>query len=378
LPFGIRPLLCASPLVFHLHSRLLPPGEASSPGCAFLFFRAMPLPSFVQDMFITSNDALERRLVNGTSKELDLGSDPQLLLHTWIALYTVAQILLLILLATLLIRRRTAGSGRGWTLLNFLFTMLLNTVVFCILYYSGEQANPNPPIGLCLTQATLKHGTGPMTQAAILCLAVHVFISTRASINAQKDSPRTIRILLVVPYLMFIAGALPVLIMGLMYPVNVERVEHLYYCSLNSNIYGDISTFVGVAIILTAAVIQGRTVMTLRRSWLRVRKLRASGAIDVSLIVRISVLVGLQIVLIILTVASFVIGGIVSDWVVAVYEGLLPIFAFAVFGLRRSILEMWFPCFIPPKQSTISSDLFSSGHTAPKMGTEKRSAGAMV
>lgn len=298
--------------------------------------------------FSLRDHELDRRLVGPQShKTLDLGDDPYVLLDTWIIIYTIGQVLLLLLIGTLW-KKRQSRSWKGLTLMNMLFTMFLNSVIMCILFYAGQQANPNPPTGLCLAQATLKHGSGPMTQVAILSLGIEAFISIRATIASGKQSTRVSILLLGAPYASFIVWSIPVAIMGVLNPENIERLDpaYSYYCSYRNNMFGDINTTFGVLAILATAVIQSLTARILHRSWRSTRQMRASGGIDFSLIVRICVFVALQILFIILTAINMVPSSASAPFTLGefidIFQSLVPIIAFFIFGFRSSILEVWF------------------------------------
>lgn len=323
------------------------------------------------------NHELDRRLVNASDSVLLLGDDPYILLDAWIVIYSVGQVVLLLLMGTLW-KKRKAGSWKGLTLINMLITMFLNSIIVSILYYAGQQANPNPPTGLCLAQATLKHGSGPMTEVAILSLGVEAFLSTRASIASRQQSTMASILLLGAPYAAFIVWSIPVAIMGVLHPENIERLDQTYYCSYGNTVFGDITTSFGVLAILATAVIQGWTARLLHRTWRATRQVRASGGIDLSLIIRICVFVGLQIVFIILTVidmflepdsARFALGQFVN-----IFESLVPLIAFFIFGLRSSVLEVWFGRWWNPSSSTTTTSQLKSKPWA-NSGVSEREAG---
>jgi len=325
--------------------------------------------------FLPRNHELDRRLVNGSDNVLILGDDPDVLLDAWIIIYTVGQVLLLLLIGTLW-KKRESRSWKGLTLMNMLITMVLNSATFCILFYAGQQTNPNPSTGLCLAQATLKHGSGPMTEVAILSLGVEVFLSLRASIRGSKQSTRVSILLLGAPYASFIVWSIPIAVMGVHHPENIERLTRVYwyYCSYRNDIFGDMTTTFGILAILATAVIQSLTARILQRSWRSTRQMRASGGIDFSLIVRICVFVALQILFIILTAISMIyqsnstafnFGGFVN-----IFQSLVPIIAFIIFGFRSSILEVWFGRWWHPSTfiASIASISFTSPHPMAESG----------
>jgi hypothetical protein len=58
-------------------------------------------------------------------------------------------------------------------------------------YYSGHILDPNPPFGLCLTQAIFNHGSDPMFIVASLALIVELLIETRLlSVRVRREYRR--------------------------------------------------------------------------------------------------------------------------------------------------------------------------------------------
>lgn len=286
--------------------------------------------------------------LNAPNVTLQLGPNPAVLLDIWLIAYTLGQILMLLLVGTLLWKRRAIGSGRSWrglTLINMLLTMFLNSTINLILYYAGESANPDPPPGLCLVQATLRHGSGPMTEVAIMSLAIETFLSTRGAVNMKKLPVGIIVLLLLLPYFSFFLWAIPIAVMGMAHPLKIHRLGQAFYCTYSNNMYGDVTTLYGVLAILITAVIQSFTARFLHRTWRTTRDLRASGGIDLSLVVRIWVFTGFQILFILMTVLDLPLAASpkrMLDQAIEVFQSLVPVIAFVLFGLRSSILELWF------------------------------------
>lgn len=83
------------------------------------------------DLSLHSHE-LDRRLVNASDNVLLLGDNPFVLLDSWIIIYTVGQVFILLLMGTLW-KKRKAGSWKGLTLINMFITMFLNSIIVCIL-----------------------------------------------------------------------------------------------------------------------------------------------------------------------------------------------------------------------------------------------------
>jgi len=281
---------------------------------------------------------LYSRLVNGYDFQLNVGRN---LLTTWLVLFSVGQGLLLCLLITIIFAKAIRIKERNPIMTNLILTGLLSAISPCLLYYFGEVENPNPPTGLCLTQATIKHGTGIMAIVALLALVIEIFMTTQRTVRSRGPGHYPLRVisLLAAPYLAFVAFAVPVLVMGLRELKNVERVEHLAYCSLKNDIYGTITTAMGILVTLSTVGFEAYTIHLVRKSRKAVQRLHNSKQIDIPLLIRVCIFSGLQIVFIIVTVIDIIPG--TNDVVSFTYESLMPTAFFFVFGLRSDLIRTW-------------------------------------
>jgi len=199
-----------------------------------------------------------------------------------------------------------------------------------------------------------------------MSLAFETFLSTRSAITAKKAPMSVIVLLLVLPYFSFLLWAVPIAVMGAIHPVNIERVDHAYYCSYNNGPFGDVCTLYGIIAILATAAIQGCTARILHRNWRSTRSLRASGGIDLPLILRICVFTLFQILFILATVIELYVQPALTARLLSqgieVFQAFVPIIAFMLFGLRTSLLKLWFWWWPRPPSTTLnaSSVLFNS------------------
>ncbi len=170
-----------------------------------------------------------------------LGPHPLVLINVSFFFVCLGQLSLILLLGTLCFSKHVLK--RNATLINLLVVTAGVTVPGALLwvshtlsrvsfadtwpsYYAQHILDPEPPFGLCLTQAILKHGTDPMFIVCSLALILDVLCETgmimisitrrtrqlvvrfdSSESRASDDSYISLKKLLASPYIVFVVFA---------------------------------------------------------------------------------------------------------------------------------------------------------------------------
>ncbi|KAG9003221.1 hypothetical protein FRB90_011234 [Tulasnella sp. 427] len=277
----------------------------------------------------------------------DERTQPVLLAWHWI-LIVGGQILLPFLLITMLLSHNVR---RDPTLVNMIITWILFTVVLSLLYYTGHQHGPEPPFGLCLTQASLLSGAPVMSCAAGLALVLQVFLRLRNLVQKvttsgkmtnkddrryQVDTRWRARAFVIVPYILLFIFTLAALIISLRDRSIVTRKRAWLFCSVDGPIVVAVSvvsaTFSAITLILEAWI-----ALIFYRHGTQVASTKTESAFTVRIILRViafSAFSGL-------CWLSFAIMGSKWDVVPWMLLACVPLVAFFIFGSQKSVLRVW-------------------------------------
>ncbi|KAK0208783.1 hypothetical protein DFS33DRAFT_473511 [Desarmillaria ectypa] len=120
------------------------------------------------------------------------------------------------------------------TLVNLWITFVVYSISYCILLYSGQVDATALPSKVCLVQTAMVHGAPSMSAVAGLLVVIQArsFFSQPSSSNTTKR-PHSVKIFLVLPYLVFLVFALMAGILGKLYPERIYTPNDLY-CSLRN------------------------------------------------------------------------------------------------------------------------------------------------
>ncbi|KAF8585775.1 hypothetical protein K439DRAFT_1615664 [Ramaria rubella] len=106
---------------------------------------------------------------------------------TWITLNLIGQFSLLVLLITFYYFK-TLPQRNNHYLVNFLLTVFLATVPTTLLFWTGNQGWKQPPHNICVAQAVLMDGVGPMYSTALVILAFRTWEDVRAVVRHQDGT----------------------------------------------------------------------------------------------------------------------------------------------------------------------------------------------
>ncbi|ETW87020.1 hypothetical protein HETIRDRAFT_166543 [Heterobasidion irregulare TC 32-1] len=231
------------------------------------------------------------------------------------------------------------------TVVNFCITMIIYSIVFCLLIYGGQYRLGHPNKALCIAQASMIMGTLPMMCVAALVLVFQLWVTFQEPGSKIFNTCSNIYIkiaLLVAPYTALLGYAVAGIIIGVSRPEVVKPSNGLY-CFHKLNSIRRYAEPIPCLILLAAtAGFEVAILVQWYRRWYKVkrnfplatRKLGAMVCLRAGLFTLYSwVALGSSI--------SFV-----FDTVPALpymIEAGLPVAAFIVFATQRDVIEAW--CF---------------------------------
>ncbi|KZS88789.1 hypothetical protein SISNIDRAFT_254018 [Sistotremastrum niveocremeum HHB9708] len=156
-----------------------------------------------------------------------LGSRPRAIQIVWFSLLIVAQAGLALLLLTYYLSK--SAQPRIPSLYNVVFLSFLESIVYVILFYTGQYMNTDPPYIQCFLQAVLKHGLDPAFIVSSLLLVSETWLNTLQ--GPKKSSRPIIRqvTLLALPYFNALLFAIPAAVLGLRFREKVVRGPHSFF-----------------------------------------------------------------------------------------------------------------------------------------------------
>jgi len=168
-------------------------------------------------------------------------------------------------------------------------------------------------------------------------LVVQLWLDVRSSAKKNTgDYSWTTIWLLLFPYLMCVCVLAEATYFGLANPEDVEKNRTCVYCVIKTGVPGTISSIlVAIAILVTLAI----EIITARTLWLHWRVLRlvdSNAEMSWSLLVRVAIFTGFQIVALGSCIA-FVLKS--TDSIPNGILATLPVVAFVVFGTQKDILD---------------------------------------
>jgi len=175
----------------------------------------------------------------------------------------------LILLLTVVLSRKIQ---RHATWINLCLAWSLSGISFSLLFI-GHKLEDKPNHSLCLTQAALVYASPLLTSSATLALAIHLLFSIHSSLYSMPETERFHRIrstiLVIFPYLTYIAVFFWVIALGIQHPKHVKRLTSGLICGLDGKIPmpGKFSAaFVAATTIVTVSI-EGVIITEMWRNW---------------------------------------------------------------------------------------------------------------
>ncbi|KAK0198875.1 hypothetical protein F5146DRAFT_1021335 [Armillaria mellea] len=220
------------------------------------------------------------------------------------------------------------------TLVNLWISFIVYSISYCILLYSGQvDTAPASPSNICLVQTAMIYGAPPMSAVAgllVVCQIWQTFQEPSFSTTPTKW-PNSVKIFLVLPYLVFFIFALAAGILGILHPEHIYNLNGLY-CSLHSANFSRyvVPTFC-VAVMSMMAILEVILVVRYYRMWAHTSRVfpLASRRTSPSLLLRVLLFDVYSFV--VFSVAIFFLSDFQTHWPYMV-QASVPLTAVAVFG----------------------------------------------
>ncbi|PPQ76145.1 hypothetical protein CVT26_011795 [Gymnopilus dilepis] len=198
----------------------------------------------------------------------ELSNGVQLLfLRTCAALSTIGLTGCSILLGIAMISK---SVHRHSTWFGFIFSWIVSSVSYLLLFFAGQLENLNPPFNLCLTQAALIYSAPPLTAASTLSLIVQVYFNICDIICNQMRRKEDVRsmILVVAPYFLHAAVTTGCLVLGLKIPSTVQREDlETPYCNMVNRVPSKIASISVVLMLVPTLCLEVLILRKLRKHW---------------------------------------------------------------------------------------------------------------
>lgn len=193
---------------------------------------------------------------------------------------------------------------RDPTFLNFCITWIFSSVVFSILLYRGTAGNTvsnslgEVPPNRCLAQAALTEGAQVMTACSTLALVIQLWLGLRAAIHGDPthglhQSRLTTAVLLVAPYVFFIAFAIPSVFVGMVHitiaNTSLERVIPTnFYCTvIELNPFLQAVYGVTLGLLIITVIFDALIISVLYKHWWAFRHVQTKSAVSLSILLRV-------------------------------------------------------------------------------------------
>ncbi|OCB86828.1 hypothetical protein A7U60_g6001 [Sanghuangporus baumii] len=264
------------------------------------------------------------------------------------------------ILLTLFLKK---GIRRHPLLINFLVTWVLYATAFCLLLYLGKQFGPEPPVGLCLSQASLIYGAAVMCSSAGLVFVINIWIGlnalsrTQPSFNVQKwrdylvsrfiplefyfasfeASNSDVEDLIATPYILFVVFTVAMAAVGSAYPRFVTREQYFFYCTINLQVVDLVPGCSGL-VLICVMVFEALIGMKLYQMNSASARMKLNSAPPLSLIIRVLVFSSYSILSLLACIGFWSQQGDDAPYII---QASLPTVAFIVFGTQSDILETW-------------------------------------
>lgn len=278
--------------------------------------------------------------------------------------YYVLQLTGLALLSILTITfALPSGPSRHVTIPNNLILWVIQSVVSCLLLFTGNADSQKIEPRLCKFQSAVVYGAPPALSAAAMTVVARVWYLT-FSVNKSKSllmqaSAWLAALFVAIPMLVWIAVALA---SGLIAGDNVRRFPQ--YCASDNQTPSIISGITAAFFLLLGCIFQFWTLLIVYGRYRRSKRFgqQEVGQVDMPLFIRISTF---SIIIVIALVLAII--ATVSAWSQAAPDLLvagMSVAVFVVFGSQRDVLEFWH---LRKRHLTSRTHLSNPGNTFTSM-----------
>ncbi|KZT39568.1 hypothetical protein SISSUDRAFT_1061050 [Sistotremastrum suecicum HHB10207 ss-3] len=256
----------------------------------------------------------------------------------------VAQIGLAFLLLTIVV----AKVRRVPAFYNFIFIIWVGSLVYLLLFYTGQYRGDDVRMEVCAAQAVLKHGVDAAAVSALFFLALESWrLAIRGTLDARSPRPWLI-LSIAIPYIHFAVYSTVTVKLISANPQNVYRVPDSFYCTFKNATFGIIQATELDGLVLVTLILEVKTGLLYWKTRKAVEKLKsnADSSVNFSIFSRLAVFTLWQIIGLIINAGSF--GPNLND-ITAVRDApsivlaSVPFVIFLVFSTQKDIMLKW--CF---------------------------------
>ncbi|TEB31053.1 hypothetical protein FA13DRAFT_477680 [Coprinellus micaceus] len=173
-----------------------------------------------------------------------------------------------LMLATVLLGR----VPRQATWYNLVFSFLVSTTSYSLLFLSGHWNDKSPPYYLCRAQALLIYASPPYTAATTCGLVVQIYLNLSNTLTGSVDMRRKgWKLVLIFPYVVFIGMIIGCLVATIRNPGIVQRVEDSPYCIFSVVTPSRIASIIVVVLMIIHVTLQVFIFIQLKKGWAIIR-----------------------------------------------------------------------------------------------------------
>ncbi|KAH7104455.1 hypothetical protein BKA62DRAFT_461372 [Auriculariales sp. MPI-PUGE-AT-0066] len=219
-------------------------------------------------------------------------------------------------------------------LTSFCMTWLLSVPMMCLLLFTRQLTGPQPTASVCAASAALVMSQSHLSGTAGLALVAHVYTLLATSLRHRFILPPffSVKLLTVIPYIVFGVSAIAIGIVGATHPANLKRAK--FYCVYDSTPLTVVTALYDALCVLGIIFFEFLIFVNIRRENI------ASFAhrVEPSLVWRVLVL-GVYV-----TIGFGLAIWASIDWSTTISDLIFATFGigmFAVFGTQKAIVERW-------------------------------------
>jgi len=254
--------------------------------------------------------------------------------------FNVLQLLGLIGSVLCLISARFSSVPRQAPWWNFMFSWVVFCTSYLLLFFAGQAYDSEPDLPLCVLQSSLTYAVSPLACATALGLVIQLWFNVKKTLSGQTiRGERYWRIvLLVMPYVIFIALILESTVISLTIPD--AKFSSVSYCSLETHTHapGQVTSALDVILAIPIVVLNFIIYLHFRKHWSMLR----SGKFA-SMFARVSAFTLFGLVAVIIGVLFFTISGSSNTALLEldIILAIIPVAAVLIFGSHKDLLEVW-------------------------------------
>ncbi|KAJ7162082.1 hypothetical protein C8R46DRAFT_1103412 [Mycena filopes] len=223
-------------------------------------------------------------------------------------------------------------------LINFCVCWFIYATSFTLLLYSGTQIGPEPPLQLCIIQASFIYGTPVMTSMAGLAFVIHLWFSLKTGASQQAQRLRSF-LLLISPYVLFLGFTVAMVILGSFNPETVSRSRYLFYCTINLPVVNAVpgTSAIIMAMVCVFEVLIGIKLYRHHKAFKGMSRTASNGP-PLHLFIRVGIFSAYSLLALVACIAFWSSSG---DNLPYIIQASLPTAAFLIFGTQGDILRVW-------------------------------------